>query len=229
MEDEELLSFSCETFALLKSPLFMSSFPSYVIFGKTFKNIKYVPGKFFKIGYFEACKVFASIVYIGSFLTSDIDSSKGVILENNQNETYFWTGITVLHNDESVKMIKLSIMQSDKIVFEVLFSVEEMNNFMYLFQRCLLSCLCLKDYEEQFILKVASESCEKIFLAKTNRTIAMQMVEDFLKESQALTKDVTSSLIELLRYYKDIIIIIKQLIAMYTVPDEITTLILAPE
>ena len=229
MEDEELLDCSCETFALLKSPLFISSFPSYIVFGKTFRNIKYVSGKFFKIGFFEACKLFASIVYIGSFLASDIESSKGIILENELHETYFWTGITVQHNNESIKMIKLSISLSERITFEVLFSAEEINNFMYLFKRCLLSCLCLKDYEEQFLLKVSSESCENIFLAKSDRIVAKRMVEEFMKESQIQNKNVTSSLIELFIYYKDLVIIIKQLTVMYTIPDEITTLILAYE
>ncbi len=228
-EEEELLNSSCETFALLKTPLFISSFPSYIIFGKTYRNIKYISGKYFKITFSEACKLFASIVYICSFLASDIESSKGLILENEQSETYFWTGITVQHKNETVKMIKLSICVCEKIVFEVLFSVEEINNLIYLIQRCLLSCLCLKDYEEQFLLKVSTYSCEKIFSAKTNRVNAKCIVDEFLKDSDVHHKDVSSSLIELLIYYKDIIIIIKQLTAMYTIPDEITTLILASD
>ena len=232
MADEEKLSLSCETFAMLKSTFFMSSFPSYIIFGKTIRNVKYSNGEHFKIKFSDAYKLMVNLLYIGSFMqSSDIYSSRGLIIENeDDNENYFWHGITLQRNDEQIKAVKFGIetRSESNIVFESLFTVEELNNFIYLFKRCLLSCLCLKDCEEQMITTIAiSESCENIVLAKSNLTLAKNMIKLFFRSSNFSEPENLSYLIELIAYYNDIILVTKQLTALYTPVDDNSAIILA--
>jgi len=230
MAEEEKFSLALETFAMLKCPFFISSFPSYVVFGKTIRNEKYSSGEFFKIKYSDAYKWMINLLYIGSFLTStDIDNSRGLILEND-NENYFWHGVTVLKNQEEIKVVKFGIetQSQGNNIFETVFSVEELNNFIYLFKRCLIACLCLKEHEQAMLVNIANtESCENIVAAKNNTTVAKSLVNEFFRLSQFTLPENWSFLVELVYYYNDIILIVKQLSALYTQTEDNSTLILA--
>jgi len=130
MAEEEKFSLALESFAMLKCPFFISSYPSYIVFGKTIRNEKYSSGEFFKIKHSDAYKLMINLLYIGSFLTStDIDSSRGLILED-ENENYYWHGVTLLKNQEEIKVVKFGIetRSQGNIIFETVFSVEELNN-----------------------------------------------------------------------------------------------------
>ena len=215
-EIEYKLNLSCETFALLKPQYFISSFPSYIVFGKPFTNRKYEEKQSFQIHFSEAYKILVNLLYIGSFLSSDIEFTKGSILERG-NVNYLWCGNI---NEQSEKVVTFSIETNEIKTFEVTFSVPELNNFIYLFNRCLLSCLCLKDLEEEFILYIIQNSCcQRILLSKTDKNIASELVNQFVTISNLTLPSNTSTLREILRYYNDLILILKQLEAIH-VPEE---------
>jgi hypothetical protein len=230
MADEEKLSSALESFAMLKCPFFISSFPSYVIFGKTIRNEKYSSGEFFKIKFSDAYKLMVNLLYIGSFLTAnDITNSRGLIIENEEDsENYFWHGITIQKNEEEIKVVKFGIETLGNITFNVVFSVEEINNLIYLFKRCLITCLCLKEHEQDLLLTIANtESCENIVAAKTNTGLAKTLVNQFYRSSNHIQPENCSFLVELIFYYNDIILIVKQLSALYTPSEDNSAIILA--
>lgn len=224
---ENRLNFSCETFALIKSSIFISSFPSYIIFGKTFINRNYEEKESFKVHFSEAYKILVNLLYIGSFLQSDLEFSKGSILKR-ETEQYLWSGQTILINEESEKIINFFIETNGCKGFELSLTVLELNNFIYLFNRCLLSCLCLKELEEEFIsFVIENNSCERILLSKTDKNIASEFIEQFLGASNLLLSTNKSSLRETLRYYNDTVLIIKQLNTIYVPEESNSALILA--
>ena len=227
MESEKRLSLSCETYAMLKTPYFMSAFPSYILFGLTHINISYERNSVFEISFSEAYKLLVNIFYIGSFFMSELDSSNGLILEK-PNEKYIWSGIVVIRNDKIEKVVKFGIEKQSQITFEICFFLEEFNNFIYLFKRCIVSCLCLKEFEEQFIVQTATnQTCETIVKAKTDLKIAKMIIDSFYEHSGYEKLLNNSSLIEMLNYYNETILIVKQLHTLFTPMDDNSALILA--
>lgn len=228
MAFETKLTSSCQTFALLNTPIFISAFPSYVVFGKTLLNLHYEENCYFKFGWFEASKLLINIFYIGSFLTNEIDSANGIIIQNCE-EKYFWMGSSVIIDNEPKKFIKFCIEKNSELSFVIQFTVEELNNFIDLFKRCLIACLCLKEIEEQFIQKTIDyESCENIVLSKTNLKTAKELISNFFKDGIFTLPDNVSNLIQILNYYNETILVAKQLQALYVTPiEDNTALILA--
>lgn len=224
---ETKLSLSCETFALLKTPNFISAFPSYILFGETISNIKYKENKFLKINFHEAHKVLMNIFYIGSFLSSELDYSKGIILKKPE-EVYYWNGLTLQTEDRIEKYIKIGIEKQSEFIFEILFSAEEFNNFLFLFKRCLLASLCLKEEEEQFIIKtVETQTCETILAAKTDAQKIRSFIDQFFNNSFFEKPLKLSTFTEIFIYYNDIILILKQLASLTVESEDNSAIILA--
>lgn len=164
---------------------------------------------------------------MGSFVMSDLDTAKGNIKETD-DEVYFWMGLTFTVNNEPKKVIKLGIEKQSITIFETIFELEEFNNLLFLFKRCLLACLCLKENEEMFIIDIAqNESFNEIVSAKKQILKAKRMVEKFLHSNAFDVLPKVSTLIEILTYYNDIIMIIKQLQSLYVEPDDNSALILS--
>ena len=120
---ETKLSLSCETFSLLKSPLFISAFPSFVIFGQTISNVKYEEKKCFKIHFSEAYKWLLNFLCMGSFVMSDLDSAQANITEKD-DEVYVWMGVTLIIKNEPKKVIKFIIEKQSIQIFETIFELE---------------------------------------------------------------------------------------------------------
>ena len=228
MESDKRLCSSCETFALLKTPFFISAYPSYILFGKTNANIDYDKKCVFEFSFSEAYKLLLNVFYIGSFVASDLENANGKILEKSDVEYYFWSAFLIQKNNRTEKVVKLGIEKQSEITFEIIFSLEEFNNFNYLFKRCLLSSLCLKDHEEQFILWIVqSESCETIVLAKKDFKTGQKLIKCFYEDYICEKPDKVTNLLEILSYYNDIILIIKQFHTLVVPLENNTSLILA--
>ena len=95
-------------------------------------------------------------------------------------------------------MVKIGIEKQSEITFEIQFTLSEFNNLVYLFKRCLLSCLCIKDCEEQFILQmVQNESCQTILEAKSDIRIAKKIINSFYEQSFEEKPQKVSNLLEM--------------------------------
>ena len=168
-----------------------------------------------------------NIFYIGSFLGSELDYSKGIILKKPE-EVYYWNGLTLQNEDRLEKYIKIGIEKQSESVFEILFSAEEFNNFLFLFKRCLLASLCLKEEEEQFILKtVETQTCETILAAKTDSQKIRTFIDQFFNNSCFEKPLKLSNFCEIFIYYNDIILILKQLASLTVESEDNSALILA--
>ena len=189
--------------------------------------MNYKENESFKVHFSEAYKILVNLLYIGSFLQSDLEFTTGTILKRG-TEQYLWSGQTILINDQSEKVINFLIETNGCKGFEISLTVLELNNFIYLFNRCLLSCLCLKEYEEEFISYVIeNNSCERILLSKTDKKIAFELIEQFFGASNLRLPANKLCLRETLRYYNDTVLIIKQLNTIYVPEESNSALILA--
>ena len=199
MEKEYLLSNSVERYILKKHCLVLAAFPSLIVFGKIESGTKFIESKCFKFPSFESKLLLVAISEIIAFFRGDQDQPKKVFSDIS-NKEYYWEGNIQRKRDNSdnSKSVTFSFKK-----FSVKFNLEDLNNFIYLFKRCLLSSLCLKDEEEQFILNVIEHSENEILACKRCFDLASRFVDQVLTETK--TKDLSkfAPLIEILRYYID--------------------------
>ena len=158
---------------------------------------------------------------------SDLDSAQANITEKD-DEVYVWMGVTLIIKNEPKKVIKFIIEKQSIQIFETIFELEEFNNLLYLFKRCLLACLCLKETEEILIIDIAqNETFTEIVAAKKQILIAKRIVEKYLRTNAFDQIPKISTLMEIVNYYNDIILIIKQLQSLYVEPDDKSAIILS--
>jgi hypothetical protein len=216
---------SSETYALLHDSLFMSAFNGFIVFG-LLTNDEYKEGQFFKFNFHDVYKLYVNILYISSYLASDLDSSQGII-DQFDSSVYFWKGITVTKNNEVRKAIKFGIETNSNVTFDICLSAEEYNNFLLRLQRCLLACICLKDDKEEFISAILQESTETIVEAKLKYQSAKTLTQNYFNKNPKFQFEKKAGYIEILSYYNDLILILKQLSGLYTPETSHRDLILA--
>ena len=197
MEKELFLSNSIERYILKRHSFVLSAFPSLIVFGEIKNGTKLLDSKCFKFRSFESKFVLVALSEIIAFFRGDQNQAKKVF-SVELNKDYYWEG------NIQRKSVTFSFKR-----FRVEFSLEDLNNFIYLFKRCLLASLCLKDEEEQFILNIIEQSENEIVACKRSYDLASSFVNQFLTQSK--TKDFSKSapLIEILCYYNEIILVIK--------------------
>ena len=209
MEKNYLLTDSCENYILRKHSLIVAAFPSIVIFGEIENTTKFKEFKSFKFNSFEIKFLLQVIGEIVAFFNGDILddqlNKKKILVNSNCNIDYFWQG----NNFENRKSVTFSIETKTSQTFSVNFNLEDLNNFNYLIKRCLLSSLCLKDVNEQFILNVIEISENEILASKKNYSLATNIVQTFLSKLETKEKPKSAAFIELLVYYNEIILVLK--------------------
>jgi hypothetical protein len=219
MEEEMLLSKSCETY-VLENEILISAFPGCVVFGKTDSNKKYIDNCSFKFTSFQIIELFKSLVSIISFFNGKDEQKIEQIISLSSNVVYFWKGILLTNEDNSqIKLIKFAIEANGETSFNATFSLQNINTFVYLLKRCLISSLCLKDIEEDFICSVIQNTISEIKACKANNSVAYTFVERFFQDKVLPRGTKKASFIEILKYYNSIIVQIKNLAGLYY-PDE---------
>jgi len=214
MDEEILLSNSCETY-VLDNDILISAFPGSVVFGKTKSNKNYIQDCSFKFTTFQTIELFKSLVAIISFFRGKENQKIEKIL-NVTNVVYYWRGDLVINEDNTqVKLVKFVIEKNSETSFQTAFTLENINSLIYLLRRCIISSLCLKDIEEQFIFSVIEHSKSEIKECKTNNSVAHKFVEKFFKDNNFSHGIKKASFIEILCYYNSIIIQIMSLTRLY--------------
>jgi hypothetical protein len=215
MEEENLLSNSCETY-VLENGILISSYPSLIVFGKTESNKKYIEDSSFKFNTFQVAQLFKSIIAIVAFFNDNVEHKMEKILDFSCDTVYYWKGDLVTEEDNTkLKLIKLGIEKKGDILFNATFSLQNINSFVYLLNRCLISSLCLKDNEEQFILSAIPNSKCEIKACKTDDSIAFKIVQNFFNQKKIKAGTKRASYLEILKYYNSIILLIKDLTSLY--------------
>jgi hypothetical protein len=111
--------------------------------------------------------------------------------------------------------VTFSIESNKSETFSITFSLEDLNNLIYLIKRCLLASLCLKDIEELFFLQLIKLSEDQIVLCQKNNNIASEIVRSFLNDQEFVNHFKLSPFTNLLIYYNDIILTLKDLSSLW--------------
>jgi hypothetical protein len=211
MEEKYLLSQSCETY-VLENEVLISAFPGLIVFGKTEANKHYLKNCCFKLTCFQIKKLFTNIIAILAFFNDpSIHQKCEKIIDVEFEEIYYWQGLSVSKNNVLIKVVKFAIEKEQNTIFHIIFTLEEMNTFIHLLSRCVLGSLCLKDEDEEFIIKLTENSISDIEASKKSEIIASKLVKTYLKQQKIEHLRNQRPLIFILQYYNEVILAIKHL------------------
>jgi hypothetical protein len=202
---------SIQTLALFKESVFISAFASYIVFGVA-SSIGYKKESYFKLNFFDLFKFYAEIVKITVFLGTEKLADKGVFFNENTLK-YCWIGKTVKKNEFSDKFVTFVIQNNDQMLFELAFTIPELNNFYDTLSRSIIPTLCLKDYEQALLYEASLLPTDLILSLKTNSVQLNLFVNDFCKRNFK-RKVRTSTFKELLKYYNDILLLVNKLVLL---------------
>ena len=220
MSFEELnISKSCETYVLQRTPLLMSAFPGYIVFGDTVQGQCYINQKCLKIKYFDFHKLSVCIAKFLEFVAQENKETEVISLF--EEDTFFWQGFSKTFENESEKFIKF-IISADAEKNELVFSLVEFNNFIFVLRRCLISCLCLKDDDELFIFELIKNDEQFIISCKKSYNVACDFVNKYLS-SRCLFQAKKAPFIELIRYHNEIFLELKKLHDIFVEEDSQTS------
>ncbi len=210
--EEELFNFSdsCETICLKQSDVFLSSFPGKVIFGKP-KCFGYSNLKSFQYKHNEFIHLYLAIVQIVQFFAKNKNDDKGLILTKNDNITYFWIGKSVEQNGkDGNKIVKFGIEFQLNIVFEIIMNMNQFNEFICVFSNLMLSCLCLKSCEREYIEAYAYETTLSNIINFFDKKVRKNVFQQF-KRSRNIDSVHEQNLVDLFLHYTELIILFKKM------------------
>ena len=220
MNSEDLqISNSCETYILSRVPFLMSSFPGYIVFGKSLQGRIYISNKCLKFSYFDYEKLFGCVIGLLSFVAEEEKTITELThFFKKDQESYFWQGFSKKIENKEEKFIRF-VVESEFEKNELTFSLVEFNNFIFVLKRCLIASLCLKDEEEVFVSKLINKDLDFIIRCKDSFLISHDFVSEFLKNDASLFNK-KASLIELVRYHNESICILKKLNDIFVQEDD---------
>jgi hypothetical protein len=212
MEKIFFLSESCENYILKNQPLIVAAFPSVIVFGEIENCSKFKELKYFKFKSFESRLLLKTIEAVVLFFhDNNAKLSKLSFFSDSSNKLdYFWQG-----NCSEHKTVTFSIESNKSETFSITFSLEDLNNLIYLIKRCLLASLCLKDIEELFFLELIKLTEDQIVLCQRNNNIASEIVCSFFKDQEIVKHFKLSPFTNLIIYYNDIILILKDFSSLW--------------
>jgi hypothetical protein len=212
MEKIFFLSESCENYILKNQPLIVAAFPSVIVFGEIENCSKFKELKYFKFKSFESRLLLKTIEAVVLFFhDNNAKLSKLSFFSDSSNKLdYFWQG-----NCSEHKTVTFSIESNKSETFSITFSLEDLNNLIYFIKRCVLASLCLKDIEELFFLELIKLTEDQIVLCQRNNNIASEIVRSFFKDQEIVKHFKLSPFTNLIIYYNDIILILKDFSSLW--------------
>jgi hypothetical protein len=217
MEIEESLnelSFhkSCQTKVLKTKSVFLSAYPGFITFGKTFEK-SYLSQSYFKFFPFELYKLYIAIINILKFLTEDETASNGdLILKRSDTVAYFWKGVNLNVNGKNKKCVLFCIETTENVV-KISMTLSELHNFIIGLKSTIIICLCLNTIENELIIEACNQELDSVLKLK-DYSKAKVFVEQFVKKNNNIKKEDCFQLAQLLTYYFDIIILVHKFISM---------------
>ena len=200
---------SCESYILRRVPFLASAFPGYLVFGETNCGQSYINDKCLRLNFFDYSKLSECVLKCVQFIAEENKDTELIHIIDNQEMTYFCQGFLKTVESVSEKNIKF-IISSGLKRNELIFSVIEFNNLIYVLKRCLISSLCLKDEEELFVTELIKNRAEFIMSCKKTYSVALDFVQNYLK-SQCVAETKKASFIELIRYHNESFLVLKKL------------------
>jgi hypothetical protein len=212
MAEEELFLFSetCQTICLKYSDLFLSSYPGKVIFGHP-KYSGYLKLKSFQYQHNEFFNLYLGLIQIVQFFAGAKSDEKGLILSKTENINYFWIGKSVSENGkDGNKIVKFGIEYNLNIIYEIIMNMKQFNEFISVFSSLMLSCLCLKSSEREYIEAFANEVTLSNIVNFSNKRVRKEVFQKF-KQSRNINSVHEQNIIDLLLHYNELIIIFKKI------------------
>ena len=212
MEKIFYLSESCENYILKNQSLIIAAFPSVILFGEIENCSKFKELKYFKFKSFESRLLLKTIEAVVLFFhDNNAKLSKLSFFSDSCSKLeYFWQG-----NCSEQKTVTFSIESNKSETFSITFRLEDLNNLIYFIKRCLLASLCLKDIEELFFLELIKLTEDQIVLCQRNNNIASEIVRSFFKDQEIVKHFKLSPFTNLIIYYNDIILILKDFSSLW--------------
>jgi hypothetical protein len=211
MEEKYMLSKSCETY-VLENEVILSAFPGFIVFGKTESNKYFLENCSFKLRSFQVKYLFKSIIAIFAFFSDELVQQKTEkIIDIDSDLIYYWQGISVTKDNNLTKAVKFGIEKEQNNIFHVLFTLQDLNNFIFVITRCLLASLCLKDEDEEFIMEFTKNSRNDILACKNDEVIAAKLVKFYTKNQKSENVLKQRPLIVIVQYYNELILLMKDL------------------
>lgn len=210
---------ACKTLACNKKDIFISAFPGQIIFGEV-NQIGYKKCKFFKFYHFEIFHFYIALTNIFKFLCSNSESettisNKGVILILNPIEVYYWIGKDYLVNNQNEKLIVFGIEKNSESVYELKFSLNELNELINIFSQSVLSILCIKSIEKQILESVLLEPTSVLITLKDFKSCETLMKSLALKNTLSIDSIQLSNLIDIIIHYNELLIVLQKLKSMH--------------
>jgi hypothetical protein len=213
---------------VLKSfSVFLSAFPGFIVFGKTFTT-SYPQNCYFKFSPFELYKLYIAIIQILNYFIEDTPKiTRGIILERNETtrSVYFWNSTSLIINEKEEKVIFFGIENEDGIILKIKMSLPELHNFINALKSVISLSLCLTTLQNELIITASSLEISTLKKLK-NYGDAKSFVEKFIQLNNIQTDEVFK-FIQIIHYYFDIIVLIHKFSTMCQFEENICDQILS--
>jgi hypothetical protein len=206
---------SSQTYCLKQSEIFISSFPGKIVFGLVNQN-GYKKQKYFEFGSYFFFNFYLSVVKIVEFFATDLKTEDKGLITSQTETSYYWIGKSVVQDKKSTKVIKLGIesLKTDG-GFEIVFNINQFNEFVKLFYKLIFPCLCLKTFERELFESVSLKSLSFVINLDKVET-CKSYLKTFEKAKNIKIDSVEElNLVDLLIYYNELIILYKKLKSLY--------------
>ena len=204
---------SCKTLALKQELMFISAFPGFLVFGEV-DQIGYKDKKFFKFAFYQIFELYLALINVIKYfvLSNEVEHhQQGRIIKINEKLSYYWLGKLLKINNEDEKTVIFVIELNNEKSFQLLFTSEELNDFVKTLSEMILPCLCLKNLERE-LLENASKLMTSDIVSLNNRQNSKKFVQKFLQE-QIEDHDLIlePNLTDTLLYYNEITLLLQKI------------------
>ncbi len=204
--------------------VFMSAYPGYIVFGKTYTQ-SYQENSYFKFSPFEVYKLYIAIIQILKFFTEeDPQIKQALILERSKcfKIVYFWDSTILRINEKEEKFISFGI-ETEESISKINMTLVELHNFITALKSTVLISLCLTNFETEVLINASN--LDLAALKKLNNYRDTKVFVNKYVKNNSDNED-SFKLTQLIIYYYDIIIIIHKFTTMCQFQDNITEEIL---
>ena len=196
---KQSISLSCKTLVLKQSSVFVSAFPGKIVFGDVIEQ-NYPEFKYFQFFHFEIFNLYLALVAIIKNIVNNSQEeseNKGIIIKFNDELCYLWC----INNNQ----INLILEYKSKNVYQLTFTLDQFNDFIYTLSESFLPCLCLKGIEKQFLEFVAQQ--EIYILIQIEKNMSNNLLKEFaLQNNFQIDPILQPNLIDLAVYYNEFLI-----------------------
>ena len=206
----QFVSNSCKTIVLKTTNLFISAFPGKLVFGSISVE-HYLKFNFFQFFVFDLLNLYICLVNIIKKISSSSEEDcDGVIVKINPELSYLWSISPKTINEDNQFHVLFTVELKSKLVYQIDLNLDQLNDLINGLSETIIPCLSFKNLERQFFEFVSKQQISEI--VHLNGPKATLFLNDFKEEKEIEIDIITQpNLIDIVVYYKELIIIYKKL------------------